>query len=201
MPLPIPNDEEAETDFIGRCMKKIKTEFPDQKRRIAVCYSQWRKKKGGEKPKDYVMSSPNLIIKSFPDKLKLWTIKEGDIEKHYMEVPLSGTAEDRDGERVSEKAFTEMINQLKSGKLPVFSNHGIDKDGKRVYRWQDMIGKWIDGRIETTSETEKILFATMMRNEANPEAIKLWEYANAGMPIGFSIGGKAKRESFEEVEE
>lgn len=56
MPLPKPNKNEKEKEFISRCMSSetMNKEFPDQKQRAAVCYSQYRKRKqsakGGEEP-------------------------------------------------------------------------------------------------------------------------------------------------------
>lgn len=50
MPLPKPKPDEKEKDFIARCMSKLKDEFPDQDQRLAVCFSQWKKK--GEKKDD-----------------------------------------------------------------------------------------------------------------------------------------------------
>jgi hypothetical protein len=46
MPLPKPEKNEREAEFIRRCMenKITKEEFPDSSQRLAVCYSQWRKK-------------------------------------------------------------------------------------------------------------------------------------------------------------
>ena len=47
MPLPVPQDGEQQSEFIGRCMDSeiMRTDFPDNKQRVAVCYSQWKKKK------------------------------------------------------------------------------------------------------------------------------------------------------------
>lgn len=47
MPLPVPREEERESEFISRCMDNdiTKRDFPDSKQRVTVCYSQWRKKK------------------------------------------------------------------------------------------------------------------------------------------------------------
>jgi hypothetical protein len=43
MPLPTPNDNESERDFVTRCMASdAAQEFKDEKQRAAVCYSQWR---------------------------------------------------------------------------------------------------------------------------------------------------------------
>jgi len=47
MPLPTPNENESEEDFISRCMGNDTTneDFPDQEQRAAVCYRQWRENK------------------------------------------------------------------------------------------------------------------------------------------------------------
>lgn len=47
MPLPSPKGKEEKNDFISRCMGSsvMKNEFPEQKQRTAVCFSQWRKAK------------------------------------------------------------------------------------------------------------------------------------------------------------
>lgn len=46
MPLPKPNKDEKEKDFISRCMSNetMKKEYPDGKQRVAVCYSQFKSK-------------------------------------------------------------------------------------------------------------------------------------------------------------
>lgn len=43
MPLPAPKKGESRDIFIGRCMsdENIKEDFPTQKQRLAVCFSQW----------------------------------------------------------------------------------------------------------------------------------------------------------------
>lgn len=50
MPLPRPAGKEDEKSFMSRCMGDTKTgqEFPDNKQRVAVCMSQWRKSKATE---------------------------------------------------------------------------------------------------------------------------------------------------------
>jgi hypothetical protein len=53
MPIPIPNKGEDQNKFIGRCINAIKEEFNDpnktkeenNKQRVGVCFSQWRKNK------------------------------------------------------------------------------------------------------------------------------------------------------------
>ena len=53
MPLPEPIKREKVQDFIDRCMASeiMKREFPNVKQRVAVCYSQARRKRGGRKQK------------------------------------------------------------------------------------------------------------------------------------------------------
>jgi len=46
MPIPKPAKGEKEQDFISRCMgnNTMNKDYPDQKQRSAICYSQWRRK-------------------------------------------------------------------------------------------------------------------------------------------------------------
>ena len=45
--LPTPRKNEKQDAFVSRCMSnaEAKREFPEQKQRLAVCFSQFRKKK------------------------------------------------------------------------------------------------------------------------------------------------------------
>lgn len=113
-----------------------------------------------------------------------------------MEVTLSGVKEDRDGDRMSEAALKGMMEQLKSGRIPFFLDHGLDEHGERTYRVKDIAGKWIDGRIEGDN-----LIATVRLNNANSNAEVIWNYAKEGMPLGLSVGGKVIEKSEEVVEE
>jgi len=46
MPIPTPKKEETQDDFIERCMSNdiMKKEYDDNDQRLAVCFSQWKKK-------------------------------------------------------------------------------------------------------------------------------------------------------------
>jgi len=46
MPLPTPNSGESQSTFVSRCMGSdvMNREYPEQKQRAAVCYSQFRRK-------------------------------------------------------------------------------------------------------------------------------------------------------------
>lgn len=45
IPLPKPKAKETKDEWMERCMddNKMKKEFPDNKQRLGVCYSQWNK--------------------------------------------------------------------------------------------------------------------------------------------------------------
>jgi hypothetical protein len=47
MPLPTPKKNQEESDFIASCMgsETMNKEYPNQKQRAAVCYSQYSRKK------------------------------------------------------------------------------------------------------------------------------------------------------------
>lgn len=47
MPLPKPSKGQKEDDWISSCMgnDKMKSEYPEEKQRLGVCYSQWENKK------------------------------------------------------------------------------------------------------------------------------------------------------------
>jgi hypothetical protein len=45
MPIPSPSKKQSKDDFISSCMTDLSKEFPNQKQRAAVCYSQWEQKK------------------------------------------------------------------------------------------------------------------------------------------------------------
>jgi len=46
MPLPEPSNDENKQNFISRCMSddNIKKEFSSHKQKLAVCFSQWKRK-------------------------------------------------------------------------------------------------------------------------------------------------------------
>ncbi len=48
MPIPIPNKDEKQDDFIARCMSILNKEYPDNKQRYAICIRQWQKKGSNE---------------------------------------------------------------------------------------------------------------------------------------------------------
>ena len=81
MPLPHPNKKENQQEFVSRCMGNtvMLKDFPDQKQRAAVCYSQFKKHKkvkAEEMPEDeascQACQEENLTIKEALSSLGIW---------------------------------------------------------------------------------------------------------------------------------
>ena len=66
MPLPTPRAGEKRNEFISRCMdnEEMKKDFPKEKQRAAVCYSQLRKPKGKSKALPKPKSKLEAILRS-----------------------------------------------------------------------------------------------------------------------------------------
>ena len=67
MPLPRPDSNQQRKDFVNECMDdtSMLNEFPNDKQRAAVCYSQYErsnKSKASVKWSDYVNDSYDVII-------------------------------------------------------------------------------------------------------------------------------------------
>lgn len=172
------------------CVKKNK----DKEDPEAYCSSIMREVEGKKSFSD------GITFKSFVSKPKIWKESKDGVERTFMKVPLSGTGVDRDGERMSIKALESMTVQLKTGKLPFYGNHGTDDAGFRSYKWQDMMGSWVDAEV-VDKASESVLYGVIMKNDANEMADKFFKYAESGMPLGFSIGGKVQKEFDEVVED
>tara|TARA_Y100000310_G_scaffold340668_1_gene437256 strand:- start:1144 stop:1569 length:426 start_codon:yes stop_codon:yes gene_type:complete len=138
----------------------------------------------------------NKEFNIFAPVVKSWVEKSEDGNERFIKVPISGLKEDRDGEVIDQMCIDDMILQLKGGTIPLFPNHGRDPvTGERVYRWQDIMGVWVDGEQDGDK-----LMAVARLNEAHPEAELLWDYMQKGMPVGFSIGGKPTEVIEEEID-
>ncbi len=193
MPLPTPKEGEEENDFISRCMSNntMKEEFPDQEQRNAVCYRQYRKNKSNSKMLRKDNSCINFVSKHYEVE------KESGDKERYIEVPVSGTGEDRDGERMSQKAVNQIIEALKSGVI-LHSNHGTQTLlGGSEYSWKDITGVSVDGY-----EEDGLVIAKFRLNKAHPDHEYLWKYVHdERMPVGFSIGARVKEGGYHYEEE
>ena len=68
MPIPKPNKDESQKDFVSRCMGNdtMNSEYPGQEQRAAVCYSQWREEHPEDKKKEKA-TIETLKVEDFED--------------------------------------------------------------------------------------------------------------------------------------
>ena len=131
---------------------------------------------------------PTLKTKSLdaaPGQMKVWKARlvESGPEVTLVRVPISSTTEDRDGDEFSLAGLESMLAGLKSGKVPLYLDHGFRESGARLYGALDMLGAWIDGEIEGST-----LYGTAFLDPDNWLAMELARKIEAGLPVGFSVG-------------
>lgn len=131
---------------------------------------------------------PELKTKSIaaaPGQTKVWKARlvEAGPEVTLIRVPISSTTEDRDGDEFSPAGLESLLAALKSGKVPLYLDHGYKESGARLYGALDMLGAWIDGEIEGG-----VLYGTAFLEPDNWLAMELARKIEAGLPMGFSVG-------------
>ncbi len=131
---------------------------------------------------------PDIKTKSLdaaPGQMKVWKARlvESGPEVTLIRVPISSTTEDRDGDEFSLAGLESMLAGLKSGKVPLYLDHGFRESGARLYGALDMLGAWIDGEIEGST-----LYGTAFLDPDNWLARELARKIEAGLPMGFSVG-------------
>ena len=131
---------------------------------------------------------PDIKTKSLdaaPGQVKVWKARlvESGPEVTLIRVPISSTTEDRDGDEFSLAGLESMLAGLKSGKAPLYLDHGFRESGARLYGALDMLGAWIDGEIEGGT-----LYGTAFLDPDNWLAMELARKIEAGLPMGFSVG-------------
>lgn len=131
---------------------------------------------------------PTLKTKSLgaaPGQVKVWKARlvESGPEVTLIRAPISSTTEDRDGDEFSLAGLESMLAGLKSGKIPLYLDHGFRESGARLYGALDMLGAWIDGEIDGSA-----LYGTAFLEPDNWPAVELARKIEAGLPMGFSVG-------------
>lgn len=119
-------------------------------------------------------------------EVKVW-MEERDAgpDVPMIEVPVSSTSQDRDGDVFSEEGLEDMKAQLDTGDVPMYLDHGISPETAFPdYRTLEMVGGWKEGIIE-----EGQLYARGALRPEKPEAQELKEMLQNGIaPVGFSVG-------------
>ena len=110
----------------------------------------------------------------------------GFVEKDgqdLLRVPISSTSQDRDGDEFSKDGLERQLEQLKSGTVKMYPNHGDVQGFDMPYPFQHIMGKWVDGEIE-----DNTLFGFAQLRENNDDADELKDLVEQDMPVGFSVG-------------
>ena len=86
MPIPKPNAGEKQSDFISRCMGNdtMKSEYPDQKQRAAICHTSWRENRVNMKLETVDIDKPIEIFQT--GNWKGFEFKTSDLDeaiKHF----------------------------------------------------------------------------------------------------------------------
>jgi hypothetical protein len=86
MPLVKPKNKEKKSEFVSRCIGDTQTgkDFPDQKQRIAVCYSQWEKTKK-EASASVELNNDEFLIFPELDCLECYEAAEANEEELTLE--------------------------------------------------------------------------------------------------------------------
>lgn len=121
-------------------------------------------------------------------------IKQGEDEdgNPIYKVPISGDARDRDRDQMSLEAQEEMTDQLRTGKIPVYGDHGRASDAPR-YSFTNILGQFINGEMSSIdnqerNEGENVTLADMRLRTSHPDAKELQELLEGDWPVGFSVG-------------
>lgn len=91
MPLPKPKNKEKKSDFVSRCIGDTQTnkDFPEQKQRIAVCYSQWEKAKKEAEASVELNSDEFLIFSEYecPECDEVAEANEEELTAENLYIP------------------------------------------------------------------------------------------------------------------
>lgn len=121
-------------------------------------------------------------------------IKQGEDEdgNPVYRVPISGDAQDRDQDQMALEGQEHMVEQLQTGKTPVYGDHGRHEEGPR-YSFKNILGQFIDGELSQINDQEKnegehVTLADMRLRMSHPDAEELQELLEGDWPVGFSVG-------------
>lgn len=136
MPLPTPKKREPKDKFIHRCMSVAKDEFPNQKQRLAVCHSQFAKKKEVDEMELKQFSAPFEIKDIDEDK--------GEFEGHAAIFDKV----DGMGDIIVPGAFKKSLHTHPKKKVKMLRQHNM---GDIIGVWdvikEDSDGLFVKGRL------------------------------------------------------
>lgn len=131
MPLPKPSTGESRDDFVGRCVSddKVRTEFPDDDQRIAVCISQFEGGKMNEQQIDLEEYIEDQETKMEDGRLDVqFEMKaEGDQEGAFTGYGSIFGNKDLGGDVVVQGAFAKSIGSKGARSVKMLYQHRPDE--------------------------------------------------------------------------
>lgn len=110
MPIPNPHKNEKKEDFVSRCMgdEVMNKEYPDQKKRSGICYSQWenKNKKGGSEMLDKNITMDEFKM-TYPELFA--QIEKEAFEKGILEGMEKGKLSGAESERNRIKSVEQQM--------------------------------------------------------------------------------------------
>lgn len=198
MPIPTPNKNEDQSDYIGRCIKFLvdESKITDTKQQAAICQSRWRDSKSGRINKESGMATTvnddehhvleydnNCEVEVVNEILKTEEHKDHTFVLAPVLVPES---RDKQGDIIS----AEVI-ELTAHKF-------IQNSGKAGFLHQTMLKKGtavvVESYIQRTRAkvNGKIVKAGTWMAGMKVFDQKLRKFIREGKVKGFSIGGRGK---------
>lgn len=172
MPIPSPRSGEKQDAFISRCMSAMKSEFPDQKQRAAVCFNAFRKK--GEN-----MSKNIHVEYARPISTIVEKVGEGKETNLYITGNAIDVGTSRNGVYYSEKELMASAKTLID--KPLLLNHG-DNDVRNI------IGKV----VEADFDGHNVPFKAILARPVDIEDEKIISKIKQGFINKVSIGADFK---------
>lgn len=131
--MPLPNPNETESEYIARYIssEEAKKSFPDEKQRLAVAYSEWKKHKNPSGKKEHICLQ-GLSVKEEPN---------GDI---HIKGLAATTHPDRVGDILSEKVIQQIVDNV--------NNTTTAGGDTGAYRSVSLFHDWIVDKDPTKDE-------------------------------------------------
>jgi len=186
MPIPNLNKGESQSKFISRCAgnKTMNKDFPDQKQRLAICHSQWRKRNN---------MKVNISLKN-NFEIKKEVI--GDIE--YVVVPVIAMVEGvRNKLLYTADEIAKNVEQWDG--VPVTINHPESRRGTSVgansspQLMEIQVGKMFNTTVIGGKLKGELWISIERVKEVSPESLSAIEEGRLEVSVGlFSAGDGTK---------
>jgi HK97 family phage prohead protease len=174
MPIPSPNSDETQDEFIGRCMANptMTDEYPDNEQRAAVCHGAWddANKENDMEP----LERKSLQFSEFK------FVEEGDAEGTFEGYLSVFGNVDHDDDVVLPGAFKRTLKEWGEKNLmpAMFWGHNTDEPiGEWMKMKEDEHGLHVKGRLWLRNATEAVRKAY---NLIRSNTVK-------GLSIGYSV--------------